>query len=1469
MSHTSHVTLTHVLGLRGPVLLALVLQVALLTSAVAEDWPTYQHDNSRSGLTKDSLSYPLRQLWVHQPAHAPAPAWPAPAKADIWQRINNLDPRVTYDRAFQVAVSGGRVYYGSSADDQVVCLDATTGARRWTSFTEGPVRLAPTVSEGRVYFGSDDGWVYCVDADTGALVWKQQPAEVSRRIAGNSRIISAFPCRTGVLVSGTVAYATSGLFPDNGVYLCALDARSGEILWRRKSPSLSPQGYLLASPTRLFAPTGRTSPALFKLTDGTPLGTIGGLGGTYAVLSGDTLNYAYGRESNGLIATSDVGTTERVASFDGVHLIVDGEMSYLQSRTQLQALDRTRYMELVTAERSLTDYRSRLKGELTAATEKGDEAAKSQAQKRMAETDEALTRTTAQKNACYRWTTPCRLPFALVKAGDALIAGGDGRVAAYDCRTGAVLWQSSVEGRAAGLAVADGQLYVSTETGLIYAFGAGAPGDQAPAATPEEPSAATTAGLAGLATPQAIGQRPTNDQLPPGLVGRWIFDSAHLQGTTVKDLAGNHDATLSGDIKLDESTGALVLAGKNTRVALGTVENGGELPREALSVEAWIRVDEITRWGGILSALQDNGTFEKGWHLGSEDNRFRFAVSSVGADDGDGKVTYLSAPTTFEAGKWYHVVGTYDGREQRIFLNGELQASLRDQSGPILYPPQAPYTLGAYQDDDEFLPTTGALAEVRVYDRALTRAQVRADYLAYPELCPVSLQLAAGPYVEYTSPSRVRLGWETAAAGTCKVSYHGPGAAPVEASAGPLGKTHELVLSGLQPGTEYEYQITFTADGKPQTTDRMTFETTEGPGLDPVDGAASPYPADSTSDLYREAAKRVVAQTGVDQGYCFVLGTADGHLAYEIAKLTRLQVVCVEPDPARATRAREMLSRAGVYGTRVSVHQGKLKDLGYAEYAANLVVCEDMTSAAETIGSAEDVLRLVRPCGGRAYLGSLRTPERKPVTRSDLETWLGKAADPGVFACSFEDSAAQDSGPWGQRVVVERKSVSGGGRWTHMYADPGNTAATGETHVVGPMQVQWFGRPGPRFMVDRHHRTVPPLVAEGRIIIPGSNRILAVDAYNGTQLWDVGIHNSRRVCGPRTTSQLALEGDRLYVAAADTCWRLDLQSGAVRQVITTPQLDPEEAHDWGYVAAVDGKLLGTGARPGAIRREMNRGAIGETYYDDRPVQTSDYLFCLDPKTQRPIWTYKEGVIVDTTISVGEGRIFFLEAPVTPAVKDSLGRTALQVLFAQGADLVALDLQTGQQVYRKPVDTANWRHVVWTAYAEGIVLATGSTNREGRAWYYLTAYKAATGEVLWQADHPNNRPGIMGGHGEQDHHPVITNGVVYAEPVAYELATGKRVNPLGAEGSWETPLRGGCGTMSGAAQALFYRDGNPTRYLLGAGGGPGKLSLVNRPGCWINIIPAGGLVVIPEASSGCTCSYPLQTSLALAPVEPGG
>ena len=76
---------------------------------------------------------------------------------------------------------------------------------------------------------------------------------------------------------------------------------------------------------------------------------------------------------------------------------------------------------------------------------------------------------------------------------------------------------------------------------------------------------------------------------------------------------------------------------------------------------------------------------------------------------------------------------------------------------------------------------------------------------------------------------------------------------------------------------------------------------------------------------------------------------------------------------------------------------------------------------------------------------------------------------------------------------------------------------------------------------------------------------------------------------------------------------------------------------------------------------------------------------------------------------------------------------------------------------------------------------------------------------------------------------------------------------------------GCGTMSASNSAYFFRGNNPTIFDIETKKHE-YLTNSTRPGCWINIIPAGGLILMPEASSGCTCSYAIQASLALAPIE---
>ena len=130
------------------------------------------------------------------------------------------------------------------------------------------MRLAPTIDQQRVYFGSDDGFAYCLDLRTGKLRWKFKAAPTSRRIPGNERMISSWPIRSGIVIDNGQARFSAGLFPSQGTYQFAVDATNGTLSARGKL-NFSPQGYLQRRGTRLLVAQGR-DPAPRKIASLTP-----------------------------------------------------------------------------------------------------------------------------------------------------------------------------------------------------------------------------------------------------------------------------------------------------------------------------------------------------------------------------------------------------------------------------------------------------------------------------------------------------------------------------------------------------------------------------------------------------------------------------------------------------------------------------------------------------------------------------------------------------------------------------------------------------------------------------------------------------------------------------------------------------------------------------------------------------------------------------------------------------------------------------------------------------------------------------------------------------------------------------------------------------------------------------------------------------------------------------------------------
>ena len=330
------------------------------------------------------------------------------------------------------------------------------------------MRFSPWIDGDRVLVGSDDGCLYCLDARTGELAWKQRPAGTDRRIPGNGRIISAWPVRTGPVTRDGIVYCTAGLFPREGVFLCAYDVEDGTLQWSRRFDDLPAQGYILASSERLYVPTSRDAPVIFERSDGTRIGKMGGEGGTWALLTDDTLVYGPGK--TGSVGVHDSSRGDQLATFAGNHMIVTPTMSYLHTDTELIGLDRAEYLRLAALKRAAVARQHEITERLKNTDQPPTPQERAQLEPEALELARHIDSLSVDMRACFKWKAPCRHPYAILLAGDMVLAGGDDEVAAYDAEDGHLVWSAPVNGAAHGLAVDDGQLIVSTDTGSLECF---------------------------------------------------------------------------------------------------------------------------------------------------------------------------------------------------------------------------------------------------------------------------------------------------------------------------------------------------------------------------------------------------------------------------------------------------------------------------------------------------------------------------------------------------------------------------------------------------------------------------------------------------------------------------------------------------------------------------------------------------------------------------------------------------------------------------------------------------------------------------------------------------------------------------------------------------------------------------------------------------------------------------------------
>ncbi len=643
----------------------------------------------------------------------------------------------------------------------------------------------------------------------------------------------------------------------------------------------------------------------------------------------------------------------------------------------------------------------------------------------------------------------------------------------------------------------------------------------------------------------------------------------------------------------------------------------------------------------------------------------------------------------------------------------------------------------------------------------------------------------------------------------------------------------------------------------------------------------NPFAEDDLSAGYAQAAEAILQQVPARRGFCLVVGNQQGRLAFELAKRSELTIYAVEPDAAKVAAARAALSRAGFYGTRIIVHHGELASIPYSNYFANLIVSDSHLLNGQFPAESERLVRHLKPLGGRLILG--RPAKFSDAAEDDV------AADIAATAKWLEQSGLGDSAQvsnqdtWG---VLVRGALPGAGDWSHQYGNPGNTAVSTDTRVRGGLGVLWYGDPGPGEVVNRHDGAVGPLATGGRLFVQGEDSILAYDAYNGLFLWRHENPKALRtgVYQNHNPANLAASNDRLFHFIKDQCLELDAATGETLRIHRLPAANDDGRFEWGYLATQGDLLVGAAT----IRKELD---ARERRRGRQTSDSTDSLFAIDLKTGKHLWTYRGKNISHHTIALGPECAYFVDSSISDEQREQALREDKSQLAAltgaarvraesraRNADVrlaVAVDLRSGKIKWSEPVDVTDCSEIgigggkLSLLYSDDVLLLCGA-NANGHYWAQfikgefdrrrLVALSAADGYRLWARD--ANYKG----------RPIILGEQILAEPWSFDLRTGEqkmRQHPLTQQEVPWSLMRTGhhCGILTGCdAGMVLFRSGDTAFYDLNTDAGTRHFA-GHRLGCWINAIPASGLVMIPEASAGCVCLFSIASTIVMEPREP--
>ena len=227
-------------------------------------------------------------------------------------------------------------------------------------------------------------------------------------------------------------------------------------------------------------------------------------------------------------------------------------------------------------------------------------------------------------------------------------------------------------------------------------------------------TAEDNAGNTSAASNEASGTVPSGP--PPGLVAAYGLDAG--SGTTAADQSGNgNNGTLTNATWAGASAGkfgnALSFNGTNASVS---VPNSASLAlTTGMTLEAWVKPTALNSYNTIVFKER---TAYYGYALYANTDGNRPSGNVFTAGDHEVRGTAQLGLNT-----WTHVAATYNGSALVIYVNGA-QAATLSVTGALISA-TGPLKIGGNAIWGEWF--NGLIDEVRIYNRALSTAEIQAD----------------------------------------------------------------------------------------------------------------------------------------------------------------------------------------------------------------------------------------------------------------------------------------------------------------------------------------------------------------------------------------------------------------------------------------------------------------------------------------------------------------------------------------------------------------------------------------------------------------------------------------------------------------------------------------------------------------------------------------------------------------------